>query len=336
MKIMNAIAFIKIPRFLRLSLLLWLLPGLSVAAASAVLHWPTRPVTIVVPYPPGGTSDTVARIIAHKLQLRFGQAFLVDNRAGASGNIGAKMVAKSAPDGYTLLVGGPNNFASNQFLFKNLGYDIEKDLTGIVVLERHPVVLVAPKGRAVKNVVTLIAASQAKPKTFNCAHPGVATLPHLVLELLKKESGADLQAIPYKGSSALLPDLLGGRLECVVDGLTAHVDNLKQGAYQALAVSTPERWHLMPDIPTFTELGYPQIQATVWFALAAPTGTPMALLSDIAAAVNSVLQEPDTATRFAAFGASVGGGSVAETNAFFKDESRKWQSVITHAKLVSE
>lgn len=323
----------KLGKLFKLPLVLALCSLLTAPGWAQAPEWPQRAVTIVVPYPPGGISDTVARIIAQKLQTQWKQAVVVDNRAGASGNIGARMVAKSAPDGHTLLVGGPNNFAANQFLFTRLGYDIEKDLTGIVVLVRHPVVLAVPAALGITGVKAFVAASKARPGKFSCGLPGVATLPHLAMELFKDASGADLQYIPYKGSSALLPDFLGGRLECLFDGLPSHAEAIKSGAYRALAVTTRERWSLMPDIPTFAEAGFPTVEATVWFALAAPADTPASVQRTISAAVNGVLREQDTINRFKALGVSIGGGSIEETNAFFRSEAAKWQRIIKAADI---
>ena len=298
--------------------------------------WPSRAVRIVVPYPPGGISDVLGRVVAQRLSERLGQSFVVDNRAGASGNIGAETVAKAAPDGYTLVVGGPNNFASNQFLYPKLGYDIEKDLTGVTVLEQHPTVLVVPNSLNVADVKAFVAATKAKPKTFNCGTPGVATLGHLSLELFKDKTGADIQNIAFKGTGPVVTEMLGGRLECAFDGLPGHYANIRSGAYRALAVTTPARDKSLPDVPTMIEAGYPDVVATVWFALAAPAKTPPNVLARISDEVNQVLREPAVVAKLEALGATPVGGTPERTNAFFKSEATKWKRIIEVADVKAE
>ena len=310
--------------------------ALPSAANAQATDWPTRTVRVIVPYPPGGISDVLARLVSQKLSERLGQSFVVENRSGASGNIGAEMVARAAPDGYTLVVGGPNNFASNQFLYPKLGYDIERDLVGITVLEQHPVVLVVPNSLQVKDVKGFVAATRAKPKTFNCGTPGLATLGHLSLELFKDGTGADVQNVAFRGTGPVVTEMLGGRLECAFDGLPGHYANIKAGAYRALAVTTPQRDKSLPDVPTLVEAGYPDLVATVWFALAAPAKTPPAVLRKIADEVNKVLREPDVIAKLEALGATPVGGTPERTNAFFKSEAAKWKRIIEVADVKPE
>ena len=315
--------------------------ALFVAVVAPLTHaqatdWPSHTVRIVVPYPPGGISDALGRIVAQRLSDRLGQPFVVENRAGASGNIGAEMVAKAAPDGYTLVIGGPNNFASNQFLYPKLGYDIEKDLVGVTVLEQHPTVLVVPNALAVAEVKAFVAATKAKPKSFNCGTPGLATLGHLTLELFKDRTGADVQNVAFKGTGPVVTEMLGGRLECAFDGLPGHYANIKAGAYRALAVTTPQRDKSLPDVPTMVEAGYPDVVATVWFALAAPAKTPPDLVARIADEVNKVLREPAVIAKLEALGATPVGGTPERTNAFFRSEAAKWKRIIEVADIKPE
>jgi tripartite-type tricarboxylate transporter receptor subunit TctC len=316
------------------------LAAVVTAASSAVLaqssDWPTRTVRIIVPYPPGGMSDFLARVLSQRLSEKLGQSFVVENRPGASGNIGAEAVAKAPGDGYTLMIGGPNNFASNQFLFHNLGYDIEKDLTAVTVLEEHPTVIAVPNASPVKDVKALIAASKAKPNSFNCGTPGMATLAQLTMELFKEATGADLQNIAFKGTGQVVTEMLAGRLDCAFDGLPAHLKNIQAGSYRALAVSSKQRDKALPDVPTLAESGYPTLVAANWFALAVSAKTPPATIDRIAEEVNKVLREPEVIARFSGQGALPVGGSPAQSNAFFRTEAAKWKRIIELANIKPE
>lgn len=305
---------------------------ISVQAAFAA-DWPTQQVNIVVPYPAGGTSDTVARQVAQRLQDRLGQTFIVQNRPGASGNIGGDFVARAKPDGHTLMVGGPNNFASNQFLYKNLSYDIEKDLTGIIVLAQLSNVMLVPNNLPVKDLQEFIAEAKKNPDTFNCASTGTATSSHLTFELFKDLTKVDIQHIPMKGSAPIVTEIMGGRVECAFDNLPGHIARIQGGSYRALAVPSSERSKFLPDVPTFAEQGYPDVLSSSWFALAAPSATPAEVLEIIARETNAVLQEPELISSFEAAGYTAGGGTPAETNAMFKTEIAKWKRVIEVADI---
>ncbi len=308
----------------------------SPLALGQAADWPARTVKIIVPYPPGGISDFLARVLSQRLSEKLNQSFVVENRPGASGNIGAEVVAKSTPDGYTLMVGGPNNFASNQFLYHNLGYDIEKDLTGVTILEEHPTVIVVPNASPVKDVKALVAASKAKPNSFNCGTPGMATLAQLTMELFKEGTGADLQNIAFKGTGQVVTEMLAGRLDCAFDGLPAHMKNIQAGAYRAIAVTSKQRDKGLPDVPTLIESGYPNLVAANWFALAVSSKTPPATVARISDEVNKILREPEVIARFTGQGALAVGGDPAQTNAFFKSEAAKWKRIIEAANIKPE
>lgn len=304
---------------------------ITVPAAAA--QWPTQQVTIVVPYPAGGTSDTVARLVAQRLQARLGQTFVVQNRPGASGNIGGDVVARAKADGHTLMVGGPNNFASNQFLYKNLPYDIEKDLTGITVLAQLSNVMMVPNSLPVKNLKEFVAAAKANPDTYNCASTGAATSSHLTFELFKDLTKVDVQHIPMKGSAPVVTELMGERVECAFDNLPGHIARIKGGSYRALAIPATERSKFLPDVPTFAEQGYPEVLSSSWFALAAPSATPSEVLEAISRETNAILAEPEVINSFEAAGYTTGGGTPAETNAMFQTEIVKWKRVIEVADI---
>lgn len=312
--------------------------GFIAMAASTALAapWPSQPIRIVVPYPAGGTSDTVARVLGQHLSAQLGVPVIVENRQGASGNIGAQVVAKSPGDGYTLMIGGPNNFAANQFLYKQLQYDIEKDLVGVSLLTQLPNVMLVPNSLKVTDVKGFIAAAKTTPNGFNCASTGVATTSHLTMELFKGKTGVNVQHIPMKGSSGVVTELIGGRVECAFDNLPGHLQHLKTGRYRALAVTTTKRSSNLPDVPTFGELGYPEVVSTSWFALAAPATTPPALVAAISQAVRKVLAERDVIKTFEAAGYSPSGSTPQETSEFFRKESGKWRKVIDTAGLQAE
>ncbi|MBN9430089.1 MAG: tripartite tricarboxylate transporter substrate binding protein [Burkholderiales bacterium] len=314
--------------------------GALILAATAVgaqtAPWPSQPIRIVVPYPAGGTSDTVARVVGRRLGEQLGVPVIIENRPGASGNIGAQVVAKSPGNGYTLMVGGPNNFASNQFLYKHLQYDIEKELVGVTLLTQLSNLMLVPNSLKVADLKEFIAAAKAKPNTFNCASTGLATSSHLTLELFKSKSQVDAQHIPMKGSAGVVTELMGERVECAFDNMPGHLSHLKTGRYRALAVTTTKRSPYLPDVPTFTELGYPGVVSTSWFALAAPASTPPALVARISEAVRKVLAEREIIATFEAAGYTPGGTTPEETAEFFSQEIRKWRQVIEAAGIKAE
>lgn len=310
--------------------------ALCAFASGAALAWPTSPIRIVVPYPAGGTSDLIARAVGKGLSDQLGTPVVIDNRAGASGNIGAQFVAKAPGDGYTLVVGGPNNFASNQFLYKGLQYNIEKDLVGVSLLAQLSNALFVPNGSTAKDVKEFVAGSIAKPNTFNCASTGIATTSHLTLELFKVQSGANVQHIPMKGSSGVVTELLGGRVDCAFDNLPGHIAHIKKGNYRALAVTSVARSPYLPDVPTLGEMGYPGVVSTSWFALAAPSSTPPELVKTISQAVQKVLASPETINTIQAAGFSVMSSTPEETAKFFSQEIVKWKRVIETAGIKPE
>jgi tripartite-type tricarboxylate transporter receptor subunit TctC len=306
------------------------LATLAVAAPAQAQtpSWPDRPVRLVVPFPPGGPSDLVARALAAEMQQTTGQPFVVENRPGASGNIGAEAVARAAPDGSTLMIGGPNNFATNQYLFPNLPYDIERDLTGVVLLTESANGILVPRDSPLRTVADLVEASRRQPNTFNCGSTGVATTSHLSLELFKMRTRADLQHVPFRGTAPVVTELLANRLHCAFDNLPAHMGRLREGAVRALAVTAAQRLPQLPDAPTMAEAGVPDFVVTSWFALAAPSAIDPRLLERIAEIANRALAAPAVRERFAALGLRPLGGRPAEAAAHFRAESQRWKAVI--------
>lgn len=316
-----------------LALALSPLAGATGAHAQA---WPAKPLKIVVPYAPGGTSDILARIVAQKLGESSGQPVIVENRPGASGNIGAEAVAKSAPDGTTIVIGGPNNFSSNQFLFNNLSYNIEKDLAAITLVAELPNVLVVANGVDAKTVKEFIAYTKAHPGTVNCGSPGNATTGHLTLELFKMKSGADVQHVPYRGSAPLSVELMAGRVHCAIDNISGHIARIKEGSVMVLAVTSSKRAPVLPDVPTMAEAGTDGVVATSWFAFAAPATTPLSLREQMAAAITKAMSAPDVVERLTGLGLTPLATTPQETQAHFEREAAKWKGVIAAANVKIE
>jgi tripartite-type tricarboxylate transporter receptor subunit TctC len=306
------------------------------ASHAATSTWPTGPIRIVVPYPAGGTSDTVARLIGNRMSEIVKQPVVVENRPGASGNIGASVVAKSAGDGQTLVIGGPNNFASNQFIYKDLNYNIEKDLVGISMLASVSNVMLIPNTLESKTVTDFVKASQAKAGGFNCASTGIATTSHMTMELFKGSSKANLTHIPMKGSAGVAAELIGARVECAFDNLPGNVNFVKTGKFKALAVTGTQRSPSLPDVPTLTEMGYPDVVSMSWFALAGPSTMPPAVTEKISATVQTILAEPEISAKLQSAGYTPQPSSPKETAAYFAQEIKKWKRVIDDAKITLE
>ncbi len=309
------------------------LPVVAAGAPARAETWPNKPVKIVVPYAPGGTSDILARIVAQKLGELSSQPVVVENRPGASGNIGAEAVAKSAPDGATIMIGGPNNFSSNQFLFKNLNYGIEQDLAAVTLLAELPNVLVVANNVDAKTVKAFVAYTKAHPNSVNCGSPGNATTGHLTLELFKMNTGADIQHVPYKGSAPLSVELVGQRVHCAIDNISGHIARIRDGSVTVLAVTSAKRAPVLPDVPTMAEAGIDGVIASSWFALAVPSKTPLALRDEMAAVINKAMASPDVVERLKALGLTPLATTPEEADAHFKREAAKWKNVITTANV---
>ena len=270
--------------------------------------WPTKPVRIVVPFAAGGTTDITARIVAEQLTKALGQTFLVENKGGAGGNLGAADVAKSAPDGYTFLMGTPGTQAINQFLYAKMPYDTQKDFVPVSLVVKVPNVLVVNPGLGVKSVQELLALAKAKPGTINYGTPGSGTTGHLSTELLKSLTRTDFTHVPYKGSGPMLQDLLGGQVQMAIDNLPSSMPHIKAGKLVALAVTSPEPSPELPGVPTLGSV-VPGYVAESWFVLMAPAGTPDAIVNKLSAEVDRIVRRPEVVERFKALGAEPVGGT---------------------------
>lgn len=317
-----------------------LLAAFGIAAALAcgatpgsAQDWPSRPVTLVVPFAPGTTSDVIGRALVEHLGRTLGQSFVIDNRSGAGGNIGAAMVAKAAPDGYTILLATTGQAATNKLMYKDMSYDPQKDLTPIVLIGRSPVIVVARPQLQANTLAELIALAKANPDKITGGFPGNGTLGHITGLLLMARGDIKLGQAQYRGSVAIMTDLLGGHIDVGMDSMAAYVPNVKEGKLKALAIASNKRWSGLPDVPTATESGLPGFEAAVWYALLAPTGTPPAVIEKLNAATNTFL-ETDTAKRmFDQLGVLAAGGTPQDLAAFTAAEVEKWTPIIKGANI---
>lgn len=289
--------------------------------------YPTKPVKLVVPYPPGGPTDIVARLVAQKLSDAMGQQFIVDNRPGAGGNPGAELVARSTADGYTLVV-ATTAHAINPSLFKNLGYSLSKDFAPVSQLTSGPLVIVANPQLPAKNVAELIALAKAKPGELNFASSGNGQSTHLSAELFAAMAGVKMNHIPYKGSAPALTDTMGGQTQLMFDTMLSAMPHVKAGKLKALAVTSAARSPVAPDVPTVAESGLPGYEAIAWNGLLAPAGTPPEVLARLSAELKKVLAAPDVKDRFEAQGFAAAWNSPDDFRRFMTAEVDKWARVV--------
>lgn len=307
-----------------LAMLPLLAPLNSLAQAS---DWPTRPVTWVNPFAAGSAVDVVARIIANKMAANTGQGMNVDNKTGASGNIGTDFAARAKADGYTLLLGSPGTMAINPYLFAKLPYDALKDFTAVTQLVSFPQVVVTSPKQSFKTLPDLIAAAKVQPDKLAHASSGPGTTSHLVMELIKADAGIKLTHVGYRGGSPAMQAVMAGDVQTGVEGLPSLVGQIKAGAIVPLAVTSLKRSPQLPQVPAISEF-IPGFDATAWIVLMAPAGTPPALVSRIQAEVKKALDDPGVKQQLEAQGATVVGSSATETQAFHRSEMAKFKRAV--------
>ncbi|CAG9170594.1 hypothetical protein LMG23992_01660 [Cupriavidus laharis] len=289
--------------------------------------FPNKPIRLVVPYPPGGPTDIVARVVGQKLSDKLGQPLVVENRPGAGGNIGAEAVAKAAPDGYTLLV-ATTAHAINMTLFSKPGYDTRRDFAPVSMLTRGPLVLVTAPATPASNVAELIALAKAGPGQVTFASSGNGQSTHLAAELFNSMAGIRMTHVPYKGSAPALTDVMGGQATVMFDTMLSAMPFVRDGKLKALAITGAARSPAAPDTPTIAQAGLPGYEASAWNALLAPAGTPPAVLSTLNGALKAVLQDPDVRARFATQGFAAEWTEPAATARFIGQEIDKWARVV--------
>jgi tripartite-type tricarboxylate transporter receptor subunit TctC len=314
--------------------------GFLCCFASAVLaqEYPTKPIRLVIPYPPGGSTDIVGRIIGQKLTENWGQPVIVDNRAGASAILGTDIVAKAPPDGYTVLLIGAGPYVINPSLFAKLPYDSLKDLTPITLVAKFPLLLLTHPSLQVDSVKDLINVMKSKREGFAYASIGIGTPSHLAMELFKSMAGVEkLVHVPYSGSGTAHTALLGGQAALAMfDSVLSSFQHVKSGKEKAIAVSAAQRLASLPDVPTVAEAGLPGFEADTWNGLVAPAGTPQGVILKLNREFTRILKMPDVQSRLVAQGAIPGGNTPQEFAAFVKAEIAKWGKVIRDANVRPE
>jgi len=302
------------------------------ASPARAEDYPARTVKIVVPFPAGGTADVMPRIIADWLSRKWGQAVIVEDRAGAGGNIGAEVVAKSDPDGYTLLASPPPPLVINQNLYPQLGFD-PTQFVPIIVMGRVPNALVVnPDKIAANSVKDFIAYAATNAGQVTDATQGNGTTSHLTSEMFQMMAHVKLQNVPYRGSAPALNDLVAGSVDCMFDNLGVSMQLVNAGKLKLIAVAAPKRMASLPDVPTIAET-LPGFVAVTWYAIVAPPGTPAAIVDKVNAGVNEALRDPDIQKRLADLSAETVGGTPQATAAYFRQETERWKTVITSAHV---
>ncbi|KNY08236.1 ABC transporter substrate-binding protein [Achromobacter piechaudii] len=315
----------------------WLAAGVVAAAIAAPAHaaWPDRPITLIIPAAPGGTTDISARLIADKLAGKLGQQIIVENRAGAAGIIGAQTLARAKPDGYTLLMGniGPN--AINYALYKTLPYQ-PADFAPVTLVISVPNVLVVNAASPVRSVADLQAQARRDPTQLSFGSSGAGQSPHLSGELFKQRAGVAGTHIPYKGAGPAVAALLGQQFTFMIDNLPSSMPYIQSGKLRALAVTSDQRLAELPDVPTMAEAGVRDMVVTAWFGLIAPAGTPPEVIDKLYAATRDVVRSPDISGRFKSMGGQAGGNTPAEFSAFIDQERARWKQIVDTAGLAQE
>lgn len=296
-------------------------------AAQAQQAWPSKPLKLVVPFPAGGSTDTIGRTIAAKLAVALGQSVVVENVSGANGNIGTGAVARSAPDGHTILIGGAANTINATLYKKDLTFDLLKDLVPFAMLGVSPNIIVVPVNSPIRSAADLVAQAKADPKRISYASSGNGASTHMAAELFKSVTGAPMTHVPYRGSAAAYPDLISGRTHVMFDNLTSALQQVKGGNLRALAITGNGRSPAAPDLPTLKEQGV-DVLAETWFGLFLPAGTPRDVVERLNREVRQIVQQPDVRAKLIEFGCDLRDMDVAQLQRFTEGEVKKWAHVI--------
>jgi tripartite-type tricarboxylate transporter receptor subunit TctC len=316
------------------SFILGLVTALLTPGIASAQNYPQRPIRMIVGLPPGGTTDIMARIVAAKLSERFGQQVVVDNRAGASGIIGIQLVVNSQPDGYTLIMSA-GSWGTISTLFK-LPFDLQKDLAPIALIGTSPYVLVVQSALPVKTVPELVTYAKANPGKLNFGASTPGSLQRLAGELLKRTAGFDMLYVPYKGTGAMMPDLLGGRLHVAIDNVLILTPFIRNGTLRALGVTSARRSVIFPELPTLSETGVPGFHAVGWFGVFGAAKTPQSIVSKLNIELSALMKEPDMRDRLLAQGAEPMTGSPDDLRKYLAREIEVWGKVIREAGIKAE
>ena len=308
---------------------------LLLALAAAVLStgafaqaWPSKPIRIVVPFPPGGGTDTIARETSQRVATTTGWTFVVDNKPGAGGNLGVDAAAKAPADGYTLVLGQTSNLAINPTLYSKLPYDPQKDLAPVVLLANAPLVMVAGISTPYKTLADVVNAAKAKPDALNFASPGNGTVAHLTSEMFQKAAGIKTQHVPYKGAAQALTDVISGTVDLYMSSVPTLIGQIRNNKLRPLAVTSAKRVDDLPDVPTIAESGFKGFEAVTWFGLLAPAGTPKDVIKKLNDEFNKALQDPQLRKSLGEQGADPVGGTPEQFATLIKDDIPRWSKVV--------
>ncbi len=307
---------------------------LALAAVPAFGQYPAQPVRLIVPFAPGGSTDIFARLIAERAQAQLGQPMVVENRAGAAGNLGAEAVARATPDGHTVLMATTGVMAINNALYRNMTYDASKDLEPVLFVASITNVLIVPPGFPAKSVAELVAAAKKEPGRLSFASSGAGSSTHMSAELFKALSGTDILHVPYKGSGQAMPDLMSGRVTMMFENAPGAVGHIRSGKVRALAQTGARRSPSLPDLPTVAESGVPGYESLSWSGIAAPAGTPRAVIEKLNRDLNAVLALPQMRQKLADQGAEVVGGPAEAFARHIHAEREKWSRLIREKNIV--
>jgi tripartite-type tricarboxylate transporter receptor subunit TctC len=308
------------------------IPGMALAQSD----YPSKPITFIVPYGAGGGADARSRQIGQRLAEKLGKPVIVENRPGAGGNIGTAFIARANPDGYTIGMGNFAPLAVNKALFEKMSFDPQADLLPIVAIEQGPLVLCVPANSPYKNVADIVAAAKARPGSLNFGSGGIGGTHHLSGELFKQAAGIDMIHVPYKSGGAATTDLLGGQLLMMFEQMYSAVPNIKTGKVRALAITSTKRSPQLPNVPTFSEAGYPKVVVNNWQGLVAPRGTPRPVIDKLNKAVNEILKEPKMRDAIVEQSNEPIGGTPEDFAELIASESTKWSLVVKQANIKPE
>jgi len=324
-------------RFIQLLFIYVLSLGAMISPTSfAQSNYPNKPINFIVPYGAGGGADSRSRQIAQKMSVILKQSIIVDNKPGAGGNIGTEFISRAAPDGYTIGMGNFAPMAVNKTLFGNLRYDPETDIIPIVLIEKGPLVLVVNPSSPYKTVQDIVTAAKAKPGILTFSSGGIGGSHQLSAELFEQNAGIEMIHVPYKSGSAGLTDLMAGNVTMMFDQMYSAMPSIKAEKLRAIAITSKKRSPLLPNIPSFSEIGYPKVEVLNWQGLIAPKGTPKAIIDQLNAAANEALKDPALRELMLSQGNEIGGGSPADFAALVKAESLKWSAVVKTANIKPE
>ncbi len=319
---------VPVSRVLRVALLGLAAGAFAAGAVHAQAAYPNKPIRLIVPFPPGGGTDMIARNVAQKLTDQHKWNVVVDNRPGAGGNLGVDAAAKSAPDGYTLVMGQTSNLAINPSLYAKLPYDPLKDLVPVALVSSAPIVMAAPANSPYKTFADVVAAAKAKPDGLTLGYSGNGTVAHLAGELAENAAGIKLRHVPYKGASQAMTDLVGGQIDLYMSAVPTLLGQVRNGKLRAIMITSLKRSAQLPDTPTLNESGYKDFEAASWYGVLAPAGTPAPIVQTLNKAINQALAQPDVAEKLKSEGGEVLGGTPEKFSALLKAEVPRWAKIV--------